>query len=223
MACARLKLEPPSLRAMICALEWQEMILLLSRSVTLALCGAWPHLETETLRRADRTVKFEFYKNPARIAAPDVLTSYAASVAAAVESATKRARSSGSSGNGVTSVDVTKLVSFFNAKPGTSEGEVKMFNKNGEAWAYQWSMASQTWIEIGPVVGGDSSKEELDGKEYDRVLPVELEDPATGGTRKLKIGFNNSDNPYVVAQQFIEKHGLSFNHAQDIAEYRPKQ
>ena len=66
---------------------------------------------------------------------------------------------------------------------------------------------------------GDSSKEELDGKEYDRVLPVELEDPATGGTRKLKIGFNNGDNPFVVAQQFIEKHGLSFNHAQDIAEY----
>ena len=92
-----------------------------------------------------------FSKDPARIATPDMLASYAAAVQASVESAAKR---SSGKGNGVTAIDPTKLVSFFNAKPGTSEGEVKMFNKNGEAWAYQWSRSSATWIEIGPVVGG---------------------------------------------------------------------
>jgi len=157
-----------------------------------------------------------FTLDPSRTAPDDVLEAYASNVQMAVQTAMRKA--AGKSGGGVSSIDVSKLVRIYDAPSGSSEGEVKMFSKGGEAWAFQWSVDSQTWIEIGPVVG-DAQKDTLDGREYDKVLPVELEDPATGGTRKLKIGFNNADNPYVVAQAFIARHGLSENHVDDIAAY----
>jgi len=115
-------------------------------------------------------------------------------------------------------VDVNKLAKIYEAPPGNADGDVRMFNKEGQAWAYQWSSLSGTWVEVGEVMG-DGGKEELDGKLYDRVIPVELEDPSTGGLRKLKLGFNNGDNPYLVAQDFVSKHELSENHVQEIADF----
>jgi len=115
-------------------------------------------------------------------------------------------------------IDATKLPKIFSAQPGTSDGQVKMFNKDGVAWVYSWSQSSGTWIEVGEVMG-DAGKEELDGEAFDKVIPVELEDPASGGLRKLKIGFNNGDNPYNVAREFVHKHDLDENHVQEIAEF----
>jgi len=31
--------------------------------------------------------------------------------------------------------------------------QVKMFNKQGKAWVYQWSSQSQVWLEVGEVAG----------------------------------------------------------------------
>ncbi|GBG29098.1 Guanine nucleotide-binding protein subunit beta-2-like 1 [Hondaea fermentalgiana] len=121
--------------------------------------------------------------------------------------------------NGGQKIDPSKLAKIYEAKPGGSDGEVKMFNKEGQAWVYSWSASSQTWIEVGEVMGDAGGKEMIDGVEYDKVVPVEIEDPSSGGVRKLQLGFNNEDSPYVVAQQFVAKHELSEHHTQQIAEF----
>mmetsp|Transcript_14508 Transcript_14508/g.26940 ORF Transcript_14508/g.26940 Transcript_14508/m.26940 type:complete len:779 (-) Transcript_14508:227-2563(-) len=120
--------------------------------------------------------------------------------------------------NGGKKVDPEKLAKIYDAPPGNADGDVKMFNKDGVAWVYQWSGDTGAWCEVGEVMG-DAGKEELDGEVYDRVIPVELEDPSTGGIRKLKLGMNNGDNPYLLAQQFVEKNGLSDNHVEEIANF----
>jgi len=122
-------------------------------------------------------------------------------------------------------MDVSKLQRIQDATPGASDQQVKVFNKDGVAVAYQWSAIMGTWIEIGVVTsgGGDGpdGKTELDGEWYDRVVPVEIEDVRTaqGGTMKLKLGFNSTDNPYVIANAFIKKHELPDHYLEEIVNF----
>lgn len=102
---------------------------------------------------------------------------------------------------------------------GASEGQVQLFRKNGIAIAAQWSMSSQTWIEVGQVVGNnDSSAGQINGVSYDNVYPIEV-DQAGGGVAKLEIGYNNGENPFTAAQRFIDAHMLPQNHLAEIADY----
>lgn len=52
---------------------------------------------------------------------------------------------------------------------------------------------------------------------YTHVFPIEFE--AAGGVQTLKIGYNDGDNPFVVAQAFIDKYELPQYHLQQIADY----
>jgi phospholipase A-2-activating protein len=100
---------------------------------------------------------------------------------------------------------------------GTSEGQVHIFNKEGVAIAAQWSMTSQTWIEVGQVMGSNDSGT-IDGVQYDNVYPIEV-DQTGGSVAKLQIGYNTGENPFVAAQRFIDAHMLPQHHLQDIANY----
>jgi phospholipase A-2-activating protein len=71
-------------------------------------------------------------------------------------------------------------------RPGTSEAQVCVFNKQGKLIAAQWSTDSRTWVEMGEVVGNSGDSELVNGVHYDVVLPVEL-DTATGPA-SLKLG-----------------------------------
>ena len=102
-------------------------------------------------------------------------------------------------------------------KRGTSEGQVQLFNKNNTAIAAQWSMASQTWVEVGQVMGSADGGA-VDGVQYDHVLPIEV-DQTGGGVAKLEIGYNNGENQFVAAQRFIDAHVLPQHHLSDIANY----
>jgi len=102
-------------------------------------------------------------------------------------------------------------------KRGTSEGQVQLFNKNNTAIAAQWSMSSQTWIEVGQVMGSADGGA-LDGVQYDHVLPIEV-DQTGGGVAKLQIGYNNGENQFVAAQRFIDAHMLPQHHLGEIANY----
>ena len=66
--------------------------------------------------------------------------------------------------------------------------------------------------------------EMVDGVMYDKVLPIEIEDVQGGtGIRRLKIGFNEGDNPFVVAQQLPKtsfSHGLHRTSCQYIQNNR---
>mmetsp|Transcript_16847 Transcript_16847/g.19110 ORF Transcript_16847/g.19110 Transcript_16847/m.19110 type:complete len:770 (+) Transcript_16847:87-2396(+) len=121
--------------------------------------------------------------------------------------------------SGGNSIDVSKLKQIEYAPPGSKEGEIKMFNKSGKAFVYQWSGTSQTWVEVGEAMGSADGGGEIDGVHFDKVLPIELEDPASGSLRKLEIGINNGDNPFVVAQAFAAKYGLPESHVNDIVNY----
>lgn len=101
---------------------------------------------------------------------------------------------------------------------GKSEGQVQLFQKDGIAIAAQWSMASQTWIEVGQVIGSSEDAGMIDGVKYDHVMPIEV-DVSDGGVAKLQIGYNNGENPFVAAQRFIDAHMLPQYHLSQIADY----
>jgi len=105
------------------------------------------------------------------------------------------------------------------SNPGTKEGEVKVFNKDGKAIAAQWSMDSRCWIEMGEVTG--SSGESIDGVSYDVVLPVEIE--TTNGLQTLRLGYNHGQNPFVAAQHFIDTYGLQQSYLSQIADWVTQQ
>ena len=125
------------------------------------------------------------------------------------------AKASGGGGG----MDASKLQPIEDAGPGNTPGEVKLFSKNGVAWAYSWSAESFTWVEVGQAMGeAGNSGQEIDGVRYDKVWDIEVEEPGVG-VRKLKLGVNNGDNPYAVAQAFIDKHGLRYDNLQQIVDF----
>ncbi|GMF10806.1 unnamed protein product [Phytophthora lilii] len=99
---------------------------------------------------------------------------------------------------------------------GTSDGQIHMFRRGTKAWACQWSGPSRTWIDIGEV-SGTGGGGVVDGEAYDMVIPVEIELP--GGLKKLEIGYNQGQNPFTVAQEFIDKHMLDQAYLREIADY----
>jgi phospholipase A-2-activating protein len=121
--------------------------------------------------------------------------------------------------SGPSAEEVAKLPLWENnlQQRGTSEGQVQLFNKGGIAIAAQWSMASQTWIEVGQVMGS-SNVGMIDGVQYDHVLPIEV-DQTGGGVAKLQIGYNNGENPFAAAQRFIDSYMLPQHHLSEIADY----
>jgi len=66
-------------------------------------------------------------------------------------------------------------------------------------------------------VTGSAGGGVVDGQAYDMVIPVEIELP--GGVKKLEIGYNQGQNPFTVAQEFIDKHMLDQNYLREIADY----
>ncbi|GKY98461.1 hypothetical protein MPSEU_000803400 [Mayamaea pseudoterrestris] len=106
---------------------------------------------------------------------------------------------------------------------GSSEGQVQLFQRDGIAIAAQWSAASQTWIEVGQVMGnpgGGGGDNVIDGITYDHVFPIEVDSPShPGGVASLRLGYNNGENPFVAAQRFIDAHVLPQYHLSQIADY----
>ncbi|OWZ06602.1 PhosphoLipase A2 [Phytophthora megakarya] len=97
-----------------------------------------------------------------------------------------------------------------------SDGHIQMFRRGTKAWACQWSAPSRTWIDIGEVTGTGNGGV-VDGEAYDMVIPVEIDLP--GGLKKLEIGYNQGQNPFSVAQEFIDKHMLDQAYLREIADY----
>ncbi|CAM9846412.1 unnamed protein product, partial [Chrysoparadoxa australica] len=104
---------------------------------------------------------------------------------------------------------------------GKSDGFVQMFQRDNKAIAAHWSSDTSAWIEIGEVTGSQEAGK-IDGTEYDHVFPIEIEGVA-GEVRKLQIGHNNGDNPFMSAQQFIDKHELPQTYLGQIADYVTKR
>ncbi len=101
-------------------------------------------------------------------------------------------------------------------KRGNKEGQVIMVNQpSGLVEAHQWMGGA--WIKIGDVVSapGSDKKTEYDGKMWDYVFDVDIED----GKPPLKLPFNVNENPYDAAQRFINKNELPQSYLEEIVHF----
>ncbi|XP_057317804.1 phospholipase A-2-activating protein [Microplitis mediator] len=103
-------------------------------------------------------------------------------------------------------------------QPGTRDGQTKMINEGGKAIAYSWSQSEEQWVKVGDVVGAvnnDSQKQLYEGKEYDYVFSIDIQD----GVPPLKLPYNRTEDPWHVAQTFIHQNGLSQMFLDQIANF----
>jgi len=100
---------------------------------------------------------------------------------------------------------------------GKKDGDVCLFNKNGDQIAALWSVVSATWIEVGAVTGSGNGGV-INGVYYDNVMPVEMETPSHG-VQTLQLGYNTGENPFVAAKRFIDENQLQPQYLQQIADW----
>ncbi|KAF2107647.1 polyubiquitin binding protein-like protein [Lophiotrema nucula] len=108
---------------------------------------------------------------------------------------------------------------FLTQKSGVKEGQVQMINElNGNIAAYQWSSAANEWVHVGTVVdqaGSSGRKTTHNGKEYDYVFDVDIEE----GKPPLKLAYNLSQNPYEVARKFCEDNKLPITYLDQVTNF----
>lgn len=92
--------------------------------------------------------------------------------------------------------------------PGRKDGDVRMIREGNTVKAYNWSQREMNWVIIGDVMGSNTNsaaKTFYNGMEYDYVFSVDIQD----GVPPLKLPYNMCDDPWHVAQKFIEDNNLS--------------
>ncbi|SPJ73502.1 related to phospholipase a-2-activating protein [Fusarium torulosum] len=108
---------------------------------------------------------------------------------------------------------------FLTSKSGTKEGQVQMIKEdNGAVTAHTWSVSQQQWINVGTVVdavGSTGKKVEYQGKMYDYVFDVDIED----GKPALKLPYNLSENPYERATKFLGDNELPLSYLDNVANF----
>ncbi|CAF3456221.1 hypothetical protein SNK03_005347 [Fusarium graminearum] len=108
---------------------------------------------------------------------------------------------------------------FLTSKSGTKEGQVQMIKEdNGAVTAHTWSMSQQQWVNVGTVVdavGSTGKKVEYNGKMYDFVFDVDIED----GKPALKLPYNLSENPYERATKFLGDNELPLSYLDNVANF----
>ncbi|EXJ78729.1 hypothetical protein A1O1_09131 [Capronia coronata CBS 617.96] len=108
---------------------------------------------------------------------------------------------------------------FLQRKAGTKEGQSHIVKEDdGSASLYQWSMSQQEWIKIGQVVdsaGSSGNKASYNGKEYDYVFDIDIED----GKPPLKLPYNVTQSPYDAATKFLQDNELPLSYLEETANF----
>ncbi|KAF1915880.1 WD40-repeat-containing domain protein [Ampelomyces quisqualis] len=108
---------------------------------------------------------------------------------------------------------------FLAQRSGTKEGQVQMIREaNDNVSAYQWSTAAGEWLNVGTVVdsaGSGGRKVSHNGKEYDYVFDVDIED----GKPPLKLPYNLNQNHYEAARKFIDDNELPVSYLDQVANF----
>lgn len=119
----------------------------------------------------------------------------------------------------VIGVDESKVSPYETLQqPGNKEGQVLVVKTpSGLIEAHQCSQGK--WVKVGDVVGssdsGNDKKKEFDGKKYDFVFDVDIEE----GKPPLKLPLNANDNPYTVADQFLARYELSLTYRDQVVNF----
>ncbi|KIK61833.1 hypothetical protein GYMLUDRAFT_165567 [Collybiopsis luxurians FD-317 M1] len=104
--------------------------------------------------------------------------------------------------------------------PGKKSGEVKMVRNGDLVEAHQWDALSSNWQKIGDVVDavGQGRKQLYQGKEYDYVFDVDIQD----GVPPLKLPYNVTENTFSAAQRFLEANDLPMSYIDQVAAFIEK-
>ncbi|KAI9330415.1 WD40-repeat-containing domain protein [Obelidium mucronatum] len=116
--------------------------------------------------------------------------------------------------NQVGDVDKTKLPGIEAlANPGRPD-QVIMIRSGDLVEAHQFTDGQ--WVKIGEVVDavGGGRKQMYGGREYDFVFDIDI-----GAGQNLKLPYNNSENPYMAAQRFIDTHELNQDFLDQIGNF----
>lgn len=146
-----------------------------------------------------------FTQDEKRIASPEEIKQYQEQV-------------QGSSINSqVMGVDESKISPYEVLQaPGKKEGQVAVVKApTGVVEAHQYSQGQ--WMKVGDVVSssGSDQKKEFEGKSYDYVFDVDIEE----GQPPLKLPVNANDNAYVVADQFLVRYNLPATYRDEVVSF----
>lgn len=151
-----------------------------------------------------------FSKDTARIASPDILAAFDVAVD------TRQTEQSKELGG----VKVNDLPGPESLLQEGTEGQTRLVRQpNGKILCYQWTKG--TWECLGDVMGASGGTKEssgkllYEGKEYDFVFNVDIED----GAPPLKLPFNKTEDPWIAAQKFIHKNDLPQVYLEQVANF----
>ncbi|KAF7325398.1 Phospholipase A-2-activating protein [Mycena venus] len=103
------------------------------------------------------------------------------------------------------------------SRPGKKVGQTMLVLNGDVTEVHHWD--GSVWEKIGERVeassGAEKTKTFFEGKEYDYVWNVAIED----GEPALKLPYNVSENPAAAAQRFLERNNLPLTHVNTIVEY----
>lgn len=109
--------------------------------------------------------------------------------------------------------------------PGRRDGQTKMVRDGNTVSVHSWSEADGQWKKVGDVVGEPKSKDPsgkgkdggrvtYEGVEYDHVFSIDIADGVV-----LKLPYNIGQDPFDVAQKFINQHQLPQEYLETIADF----
>ncbi|KAJ2523091.1 WD repeat protein Lub1 [Coemansia sp. RSA 2049] len=103
------------------------------------------------------------------------------------------------------------------SKPGETNEQIIFVKSGSFVEVYQWDQDSGKWNQVGQIsdAAGQAVKKMFDGKEYDYVFDVDIQE----GAPPLKLPFNATENPYTAAQRFLEKNQLNMDHLDTVANF----
>lgn len=178
----------------------------ISQVITLPCISNWclSNLDNDIVVGSSDNIIRVFTQDPSKFADPQQLEQFEKSVE--------------SSAIAEQSVDInrTDVPGYERLEMAGTEGQTVMVKNNvGVIEAHQWSNGK--WNKIGEVVGssGSNSKKTYNGKEYDYVFDVDIED----GKPPLKLPFNAGENVYTVANKFLADNELPASYIQDVVKF----
>uniref|UniRef100_A0A1B0ESQ1 Phospholipase a2-activating protein n=1 Tax=Lutzomyia longipalpis TaxID=7200 RepID=A0A1B0ESQ1_LUTLO len=158
---------------------------------------------------SDGTVRI-FTKDPARMAPPDALAAYQTAV-----EVWQREHSAELGG-----IKVNDLPGPESLLVEGTEGQTRIVRQpNGKIECFQWTAGN--WQLVGDVTGASggtnasSGKTLYQGKEYDFVFNVDVED----GAPPIKLPYNRGQDPWYAAQEFIHKNNLPQVYLDQVANF----
>lgn len=102
---------------------------------------------------------------------------------------------------------------------GQRDGQQLFVRENdGSVTAHLWSISTSQWDLVGTVVSGEGSgaaKKTFEGKEYDYVFDIDIED----GKPALKLPYNLSENAWDAARKFLERNELLMEYYEQVANW----